>query len=135
MIRRGDFVRWNPLIAKKFREFPNPDYWDGEPLDCLMEVHQGVNGVIHLDCTNSCGIHSINDITEEEYNEYSSILCGKVLVAGSINDVVEADFVKGMLEKALDPSEDEIEEYDPQMDVCDYMEENAPKYVDRLLKQ
>lgn len=135
MFRKGDYVRWNPLIAQKFQSFPNPNYWEGEPLSCLMEVREGKTGTLFLDCANSCGMHSIEDITEEEFSEYSSILGGKALLSSSISEELDTDFIKGMLIKLGEEEEEEVEEYDPELDIQDFIEENAPKYVERLLKQ
>jgi hypothetical protein len=102
----GEHVHFSPKVAAKASHFADADSWQGEPLDCLMEVERATSENIALSCCTSCGAHVKMEFSVEEYNEYSSILGEGLFRRGSVSAY--------LAERMSEEDAKSAEEYEPE---------------------
>lgn len=105
VIMRSDNLKFNPKVAGLYESFPDAAIWDEEPFDCLLEVTFWSDQRFKFSCAENCGRHNVDEVTKEEYEEYSSIIGEPFMLLSSIGEFLqkEVDALKSQVE---------VEQYD-----------------------
>ncbi len=86
----GDHIKFDDQLEYQYIIFPDAQRWDEEPARCLMEIVSQSSNHINFSCLEECGRHCIDQLTKEEYEEYSDILGTSIIRHSSINEAVQS---------------------------------------------
>lgn len=111
-VRKGDFVRWSESFLDDTHLFSGPGPDNHEPL-CIMEVSKvsdisvgaGYESMIQLNCTQSCGAHISEVITETDYEEWVRLTGKTPLIQIEPFEVFKSTWEKESCEREFDPAD------------------------------